>query len=167
MTANRNDEAVQDFSRGIRLNPGFSELYFNRAVSYFHMARYEEAIKDLTTAIGLNPGLRFRYYGNRGIVYEKMGMSQKALDDFSRALAIDLDAPGLLYRRGSVYMKTGNYNKALGDFTKAIDISAVPNPLYFSGRSTAYRNLGLFEEARRDADQAKKLSGFGRTNPRF
>lgn len=156
MIEGRYDKAVRDFSTGIRLNPDLSELYFNRAASYFHMARYKEAIRDLSTAIRLNPGLGFRYYGNRGVVYEKIGMYKEAQKDFSRALAIDRNAPDLLYRLGTVYLKTGKPAKALGDFTRAIDLSARPSPLYYSGRSRAYKKLGRFEDAKRDAELAKK-----------
>ena len=44
------DQAIEDYSRAIGLDPGFAEAYFNRGVSKYELGFYDASIEDLTQA---------------------------------------------------------------------------------------------------------------------
>ena len=62
------EQALEDYTRAVELDPGFTEAYYNRGVSYYELGRYAEAIADLTHAIELNP-LDDSAYGRRSLAY--------------------------------------------------------------------------------------------------
>jgi len=62
------EQAIEDYSRAIGLDPGFAEAYFNRGVSKYELGLYGASIEDLTQAIDLNP-LDDNYYGRRSLAY--------------------------------------------------------------------------------------------------
>ncbi len=47
--------AIQEYTQAIRLNPSYSEAYYNRAIAYYRIGNMNQAISDMQTAINLNP----------------------------------------------------------------------------------------------------------------
>lgn len=62
------EQALQDYTKAIELDPGFAEAYYNRGVSHYELGRYAEAIADFTRAIELNPQ-DDNAYGRRSLAY--------------------------------------------------------------------------------------------------
>jgi tetratricopeptide (TPR) repeat protein len=56
------EQAVQDYSRAIGLNPKFDKAYVNRGNAYWHLGKYEVSFADYQTAIKLNPADPNAYY---------------------------------------------------------------------------------------------------------
>jgi TonB family protein len=63
--------------------------YVSRAAAYAGRDRYDLALGDLNKAIEIDPK-RVETWLNRGTAHEKLGNTQKAAEDYSKAL--DLDA---------------------------------------------------------------------------
>ena len=50
---NRDDEAIEYFTKSLEINKFQAHVYFRRALSYFKLALYPEAAKDLDSASDL------------------------------------------------------------------------------------------------------------------
>ena len=68
-----NEGAIEDYNKAIKLNPNYSEAYYNRGnakkdlgILYKNIDYLEKAIKDFNKAIELNTYLSEAYF-NRGI----------------------------------------------------------------------------------------------------
>ena len=51
----RFEEAVQDYTVVIDLDPENDLEYFNRGIAYHYLEPHEEVVKDLTRAVDLDP----------------------------------------------------------------------------------------------------------------
>jgi hypothetical protein len=76
-----------------------------------------------------------RAYNNRGLVYDKKGRFDEAIDDFGTAIALDSSYAAAYNNRGMVFGKGGRFDEAIEDFETAIAL----DPSY----SRAHNNLGV------------------------
>jgi tetratricopeptide (TPR) repeat protein len=67
------DHAIRNYSKAIKINPGYTRVYINRGDAYFMKGEYEQAISDYTKALELNPRLAKAYDG-RGIAQQASGL---------------------------------------------------------------------------------------------
>jgi tetratricopeptide (TPR) repeat protein len=87
-----------------------------------------------------------RAYNNRGLVYEKKGRLDEAIDDFGTAIALDpLDAAAY-NNRGMVFGKTGQFDEAIKDFETAIALDP-SNSRAHNNLGVIYAKTGLFNKA--------------------
>lgn len=83
--------AVNNYSRAIRLDPIYTQAYFNRGVLYWReLGRYSEAVEDLTQVLELAPSWNIAFF-NRGLAYKMLREHDLALADFERYLAEGTD----------------------------------------------------------------------------
>ena len=73
-------------------------------------------------------------YYNLGLAYGRKGQTDKAIEDFSKALLINPKLDMAYNNRGTAYYLQGQYDKAFGDFSSAIKLN--PN------NAEAYINRG-------------------------
>ena len=100
-----------------------------------------------------------RHY-NAGVRLERQGQLQEALDEFDKAIRLDIHFARAYVNRGSLYSVLGEYQRAVQDLEEGIRL----NPGYFLAlynRGTVYINLGLHQQAIEDLDEAILL------NPQF
>ncbi len=84
-------DAQDDFSTAIGLNPKFTDAYFQRGSLFYRLDKHTEAIADYTEVIKLDGRHDTAYY-NRGLAkfYRKQyGDAREAKKDFQRALALN------------------------------------------------------------------------------
>lgn len=86
-----------------------------RANEYFKEKQYPDAIDLYTEAIELNPHSAV-YYGNRSIAYLRTECYGWALEDASKAIALDASYLKGYYRRATANMALGKYKAALTDY---------------------------------------------------
>jgi protein O-mannosyl-transferase len=103
-----------------------------------------------------------RAYSDRAFHYRTVGDHSAAIDDFSQAIRIAVDAAmpeiyNLYAFRGLTYAEAGQYDKAVADFSAAIAL--YPHPTYYYQRGLALREMGRAREA--EADIARAGSGAG------
>jgi protein O-mannosyl-transferase len=92
-----------------------------------------------------------------GDAYRKVGEFDKAMEDYSRAIAIDPRFETPRNGRGSIYFKQGQWQQAINDFSTAIEIS----PRFadaWSNRSAAYEKTGQWDKALSDINKAIGLA---------
>ncbi len=95
----------------------------------------------------------FVTYWESASAYLKNGQYDKAIEDYSRAIAIDPNNANAYNGRGIAYRKKDQYDKALEDFNKAIAID--PNSANaYNGRGIAYRKKDQYDKALEDFNKA-------------
>ena len=101
-----NKEAIDDFTREIKINPDYADAYYNRGIAYFKLGKTQEAISDFTSAIRINPNLWAALY-NRGVAYRTLGKYQEAIDDYDTAIQINPNQADAYNNRGVVKYMLG------------------------------------------------------------
>ncbi len=97
---NKPEEALQDFEKAIKIDPGRAEGYLGKANALNMLGRYREAIECYNQAISIDPTLANAYV-NRAIAYSHLGEYKKAIKDYEKGLELDPkidDPPGFLKR---------------------------------------------------------------------
>ena len=64
------DEAIEEYTKAIELNPNYVEAYNNRACAYKKKGQYDLAIDECNKAIDLDPNLAGAYV-NRAYAYNE------------------------------------------------------------------------------------------------
>ena len=75
--------ALDDFTKLISIRPD-AKAYRLRGGVYNSLKRYNDAIADFDSSLRLNPRESMAYQG-RGLSYEKLGDTEKAIADYSQA----------------------------------------------------------------------------------
>jgi tetratricopeptide (TPR) repeat protein len=131
-------QAIQEFSKAIRLNQRYLYTYFSRAIVYEQVKEFQKSLADYNQAISLNPKY-FKAYNNRGILKtDKLNDVKGALADFNQAILIDPKYSNAYSNRGGLkYTKLNDIQGALADYNQAILI----DPKY----SIAYNNRAVLK----------------------
>lgn len=123
-------------------------LYVTRAKIQLEHRHYAAAVRSLTLALKVTPG-NAEAYKLRGGAYDKMGASQRAIQDYTRYIELrPRDLQGYLLR-GDAKNFGGEHEAALEDYNTAIRMSSRSIPAYM-GRGLAYAALGKYSLAMKD-----------------
>lgn len=96
----------------------------------------------------LNPTDKKKTLVNRGIIHNRNGDVQDAIDDFNAALGIDPDLAEAFLNRGNSHLLAGRPDDALVDYQKSLDFE-------LNKPWVAWYNIGLAYEAKKDAANAR------------
>jgi len=106
------DEALENFALALQEAPNHRGALMGRALVFIQQEKYDEAIAELdylidylhdnvepddTTGIGALAAA----YANRGIVYDRRGEYEKALESYIQALKVDegtVEGPGIVHK---------------------------------------------------------------------
>jgi tetratricopeptide (TPR) repeat protein len=86
-------EALADEDQAIGLRPTEASYYFNRGNIHFLTGRYLEARDDFDRAIAASPVASPAYLQKRVLVYRRLSMEDKALDDLNHAQMLRTTPP--------------------------------------------------------------------------
>lgn len=152
--------SIDDLSRAIAINPAYKSAYINRGFAYISRKEYADAINDFKTALSLNPKSKsadLSAYTNLGGAYNRIGDFDRALESYTRVLAIDpKDIEGYL-NRARVYIDKADYPKAIADANLAIKINSKYASAY-RVRGDAYGANGELDKAIKDFDKAIEIN---------
>ncbi len=95
-------------------------------------------------------------YYNRGNIFAKRGLYDKAIEDYNSAIKINPGHFKSYTNRGIVYALTGKYDKAMADFNKGILLNN-NDAEAFLNRGTLYQIIGNQELAKSDLRTACDL----------
>lgn len=150
------ETAAQAYSRAIDLNPGYTDAYTFRALTYLKLGNFDRAVMDLDKVIALDPTADS--YRTRADVYARNGYLDKAIKDYDKLLELDPGSASGYRNRATAYGEKNDYQKAIGDITKAIEVEP-NNPMWRYDRAILKANYGDYSAAMIDAEYALKLSG--------
>jgi tetratricopeptide (TPR) repeat protein len=104
------DEAILELDRALAIAANSADGYFSRAGAYV-----SKGDRDRVTADELATGDPSR-------VYDGKDDYDKAIADYSAALAINPATPEILCARGHAYRRKGDYERAIEDYTVALGV---------------------------------------------
>jgi tetratricopeptide (TPR) repeat protein len=107
----RLDQAIEDYTQGIRQNPDIGMAYHERAICLARANREDRALVDFNKAIELTPNLAIAWNG-RGAIFLHRALYRRAISDFDQAIRIN---PGLFM----AYKNRADAKRALGDVAGA------------------------------------------------
>jgi tetratricopeptide (TPR) repeat protein len=114
--------AIADFTQVIALDPAESEAFYNRGTIYYRQKSYALAVADLDKYIALNNADEKNLadgYENRGLAHFFLGNTQKAIDDFTKAIQLAPAMKNAYLNRADAYRKLGKIDLAEADEKKA------------------------------------------------
>ena len=104
---------------------------------------------------------KLKTYVNRGIIYNRNGALQAAVDDFNAALEIDRNSAEAYLNRGNSWYRAGQYSDALADYEYALQLD-VNKPW------AAWYNIGLVHDAQGETEKAMQAYQTAlKLNPNF
>jgi len=189
---NLSGQEIENTTKAIRLNPLNAELYYRRGIEYYENCKAynnlyvlnlvdtkiddalaygvksteagTHALADFTKTIEIKPRFADAYY-YRGLAYDELGKSQKAIQDLNTAIELHPENIKFYSARGNIYMKAGlvmefkrgqnvgdtlplekkdyieaaeNSSKAIRDYTKVIEIDPKNGDGYFNLANSSY-----------------------------
>ncbi|WP_228014688.1 tetratricopeptide repeat protein [Fortiea sp. LEGE XX443] len=148
-------EAVDNFTQTIKINPQNSLAYNYRSDSFYRLGEYEKAQADSSQAITLNPQDANAYY-DRGFAWFGLGKYKEAIADYTQAIKLNSQKPYAYYGRGLAQVKVKHYQSAVEDFSKAIALN--PNfDLAYYHRGLIHAKLGKKKSAIADFEKAAQF----------
>lgn len=109
-------------------------------------------LKRINNLIALDDKNANAFY-NRGWLYGYKGETEKAIEDYTRAISIDRRYADAYYNRGLLYIRQGKYEQAVKDFTEVIKYRKKDADVY-NNRGNAYTQMGKPEPALDDYNTA-------------
>ena len=121
--------SLEDFNKGIFLEPSYPALYGARAIVLERLGRYDAALEDLKTAIELDPG-DFLPYKSRGNLYFSIGHYQKAIEDYETYLSVHYADPyRMIWHFLANEVLTGKGEGALKNYSSNVDLEQWPGSI--------------------------------------
>lgn len=151
----RQEDALQDCSVAISLDPKGSAGYIIRSGIYHVLGRDQDAVNDLTTAIKLDSKVAMAY-NNRAWCYLALGDYKSAHKDIDKAIAIDNKVAIFYDTRAVGSYIVGRYAAALRDLNLALTLAPKEAGLWYH-RGCLYQKLGAFDAATVNLSKALML----------
>ena len=98
---------------------------------------------------GLTSRDKLATYVNRGIILNRAGRLDEAMDDFDTALSRNDDLAEALLNRGNTYYLMRRYDEAISDYEASLRSG-------LGKAHVAWYNIGLAQEAKKDDIKAKE-----------
>lgn len=120
--------AIKDYSETIKLRPDFILAYHYRGIARFRMNDLDGALEDYNRALELGKDIEMapitaKEYGlnssalyfNRGVILQKQGNYETAIQNYDQAIDIDPSNAKIYYNRAIAKMAISQGNEALKD----------------------------------------------------
>ncbi|MFC1521465.1 O-antigen ligase family protein [Elusimicrobiota bacterium] len=131
-------KALWAYNEALKANPGYDEIFFNKAVLGLRNKDLESAQRDYLTSLALNPTNRSTYMGiTRLFLTDVDRYAPMAIRVLNRGLHFFKDDVEFINNLASFYSRTGEKKKALDYFFKALEI----NPSYKLARDNIMREI--------------------------
>jgi tetratricopeptide (TPR) repeat protein len=130
-------EALQEFTKAIEINPQYATAFHLRARIYWQFKQYKEALADYDQAITISPIFDAAYI-NRGVLKaDAFRDLPAAMQDLNQAVKINPNNYLAYFNRALVFKLSNEPVQAMNDYNKAVAI----NPLY----AQSYSNRGVLK----------------------
>jgi tetratricopeptide (TPR) repeat protein/S1-C subfamily serine protease len=155
-------QAIQEFSKVIRLNPRYQYAYAMRAFVYEQVREFQQSLADYNQVIIIDPKESESYNIRAFLKYEKLNDIEGALADYNQAISINPKFSDVYYNRATLkYEKLNDIEGALADYNQAISINPKFSEAYNNRATLKVEKLSDFQGALTDYNQAISI------NPKF
>ena len=148
-------KAIDDYGKAAILDLQNPLVYLNRGIVYHEWRRYKNALEDFDRLVSLSP--EASSYRRRAKTYNHMGLHEKALVDYNKAISLDVDSVEGYLGRSMAYFWLKKYKEALTDLNKALPLQRKNPKLYFYRAMTNYR-LKNYPSALIDFEKSAQLN---------
>lgn len=155
ITEQENKDAVEHYSRAIRLNPQNSHAYWRRAFAYDRLGKEELALADLSYSMDLNHNPCWQLE-KRADIYLRAKKYDLALRDANEMIARFPNENGEEVR-AEIWNAMEKYDKALIDNNTTIAKMQIPSPDPYYSRAEIYKRLGMYKEAICDLEKVLEI----------
>src|SRR5688572_5414546 len=114
------EEAIDNYSKAIELDPQFDKAYIARAVCYEKVNKKDLAVEDYKKASAFEPKEKEHYY-NAGRLLAELQRDKEADEQLRKALERDKDYTEALAAEVSVLFRLKDYNYGMTVTQMAID----------------------------------------------
>lgn len=149
------DQAIQDSTSVIRLNPDFGAAYYLRGNSWQLKGNNKNAIRDFSVAVRFFPNT-FELYESRAQCYEPIGELSLSIEDYSKAIELKPMNANLYIQRGIAYYLNKDYGDSINDFTQTIQYDPKLAVAY-QNRAIAYQTIHKYKPAISDFKNVIRL----------
>lgn len=151
----RNDQAIDDFTHALALDPQRLPAYNNRGNALNLLGRYEDAITDFQHALELDPDYAPAHLG-LSTALRSLKRYDEALAAADAGLVLRPDLPHLHISRAQILQSLGRAAEALEEYERGIQLDP-RDARYHLLRADMYFELGRHSDALGDLDQAVAL----------
>ena len=155
LEADRLQQAQEDFTRALAINPEYPEAHLNTGIVNFRQHLFEPALQSYNMAIRLRPDYSDAYM-NRGVLYLQTAQYTQALADFAAMLRLDPHNPDAYLNRGIALSRLGRTQEAMNDLDEALHLDSRKVSAYVN-RATLDAMQGHADSALNDLDQAARI----------
>ncbi len=148
-------KALENYSKGMILNPKMYELYGGRGNVYVELKEYAKAEKDYFQALSLRPD-SFIVRNCLGHMYSMSRDYPKSIKWYTEVISVYKKKDKWMgYNdRGDVYNEMGEFDKALDDFNTALNHVPPEMKNYNLAKSIIYQNRGNVYYHKGDGNKA-------------
>jgi tetratricopeptide (TPR) repeat protein len=160
-----NDKAIADFSKAVACCPAkpLPGVLALRRNTYFSSDKLDLARSDSDKLIAFDSENE-NYYFFRSYIGIRQRNYKSAIDDLTKAIAIDPDNVSLYYEcRADAHFRKGEYQAALNDYSAALKSDQSRSSLY-AGQALCYAKLGKQSLAIEQLKTANKFESKSTTN---
>jgi tetratricopeptide (TPR) repeat protein len=154
-------QAIQDFTEAIDRDPKNFFFWTSRGHAFAAIGQWDQAIADYSQSMELDFRSGYaRTWHLRGIANFKVGRLESAIDDLSRAIAMNAGEPSYWRDRGQVHAKAGQQERASADFDRYLsfytrNVEVEPEDWSsWNRRGEAYFKLKLWPKSEADFSRA-------------
>ena len=160
------NSSIKMFKEALKINPNYTEALLNLAVLYNDLGHYGEAKKLYTNLHkgkgakhrGIDPVLKGKLsnlHANIGDIYRSLGLYTHAIDEYSKALTLNLGYVDIRTKLGISYRENGDLQKSLTELKKVVK----SDPKYVHARiqlGVTYYSMKKLTEAKKQWKDAVK-----------
>lgn len=118
----RNQEAIAEIDKGLKLKPSHQAGYLNRSVLYNQQGNYSKALEDIETYFTYNPYNADLWYESARLK-RALNRVPEAIDDYTQAIKLNRQKGIYYYERSRTYHSLGNIEAAKNDLGNAIQLN--------------------------------------------
>lgn len=158
MQSNRYKDAIDNYSKAIKLDKNNPNLYQSRANANIQMAKPKKAIGDLNKALSLDPNDP-NSYNLRARAYDAMANFDKEIEDLNDLIKRTPDNGTNLLWRAKINNQLKNHKEVIADCDRAINLGLGRQDLadLYKLKSESYKKLGKKTEAKQELAKYNSL----------